>query len=176
MSKDTAIIIIITRWRHDQQQQHHINSRLHTLYSSENCSTAGSMLTYNQHRPRCLSLILSVTTDLLQTWHNKWLIVRHSKPCPATHCTACLQRWLLQSFQFMERNYLQSTTTSAANRKNKIQTLMNTISHKSQTTTLWVFVNFRLTTKTQLEGHSVERSYLRQRCFNGSLAQWIKPC
>ena len=27
----------------------------------------------------------------------------------------------------------------------------------------------------KLEGHSVERMYLRQRCFDGSLAQWIKP-
>ena len=28
----------------------------------------------------------------------------------------------------------------------------------------------------KLEGHSVERMYLRQRCFDGSTAQWIKPC
>jgi len=30
--------------------------------------------------------------------------------------------------------------------------------------------------KSKLEGHSVERIYIRQRCFDGSLAQWIKPC
>jgi len=27
----------------------------------------------------------------------------------------------------------------------------------------------------KLEGHSVERMYLRQRCFDCSLPQWIKP-
>ena len=27
----------------------------------------------------------------------------------------------------------------------------------------------------KLEGHSVERMYLRQRCFDGSLPQWMKP-
>ena len=30
-------------------------------------------------------------------------------------------------------------------------------------------------TNLKLEGHSVERMYLRQRCFDGSLPQWMKP-
>ena len=29
--------------------------------------------------------------------------------------------------------------------------------------------------QNELEGHSVERTYLRQRCFDGSPTQWMKP-
>ena len=87
-----------------------------------------------------------------------------NNPWPSFQGHAILWRWISH-----KRLNIRPWLLWKANRKPhpSFQMVSVTVTSSDKVTILF---------NVKLEGHSVERMNLRRGCFDGSLAQWIKPC